>query len=84
MNTCISAVQPSASLRGGAQARLLRAIDGNCFGALHVGFPTRSLCPGITSSRNRRRWRPCLRPDRLLLFCPCQNGDALESLAFWR
>ena len=31
MNTCISAVQHLRPLRGGAQAHLLRASDGNCY-----------------------------------------------------
>ena len=31
MNTCISAVQHLRPLRGGAQAHLLRATDGNCY-----------------------------------------------------
>ena len=31
MYTCISAVQHLRGLRGGAQAHLLRASDGNCY-----------------------------------------------------
>ncbi len=31
MNTCISAVQHLRPLRGGAQAHLLRASDGDCY-----------------------------------------------------
>ena len=31
MKTCISAVQHLRPLRGGAQAHLLRASDGNCY-----------------------------------------------------
>ena len=31
MNTCISAIQHLRPLRGGSQAHLLRACDGNCY-----------------------------------------------------